>query len=340
VAQNEGIDLSAYNTTEAATDYAVLRTVLGIKEWHVLGHSYGTYLAQELIRTHPDGIRSVFLEGIAPPAQDSPEYWAWDSFKESLDNIFRACGEQPPCAARYPQLGVQLNELATTLEASPFRTTAKGPNGQPVDVVLDGGALMAALHRSAFNPADVPLMIDEAAKGNPQKLAQLWADKSAPPPPSARGTFSHGFHYSVVCSESIADTTASEELTKSKQLFPGFPDSLLRSGPQFPFYRDVCGAWPVRKAPAAVRQPVTSAIRTLIMVGTFDPSTSAHNGDDIKNSGISNSTVVRMNGAAHGSFALVKPCGPDVMKSFFNNPNAPDLSCVASVKPGPFIISP
>jgi pimeloyl-ACP methyl ester carboxylesterase len=259
VAQNEGIDLSAYNTTEAATDYAVLRTVLGIKEWHVLGHSYGTYLAQELIRTHPDGIRSVFLEGIAPPAQDSPEYWAWDSFKESLDNIFRACGEQPPCAARYPQLGVQLNELATTLEASPFRTTAKGPNGQPVDVVLDGGALMAALHRSAFNPAGVPLMIDEAAKGNPQKLAQLWADKSAPPPPSARGTFSHGFHYSVVCSESIADTTASEELTKSKQLFPGFPDSLLRSGPQFPFYRDVCGAWPVRKAPAAVRQPVTSA---------------------------------------------------------------------------------
>lgn len=340
VAQNEGIDLSAYNTTEAATDYAVLRTVLGIKEWHVLGHSYGTYLAQELIRTHPDGIRSVFLEGIAPPAQDSPEYWAWDSFKESLDNIFRACGEQPPCAARYPQLGVQLNELATTLEASPFRTTAKGPNGQPVDVVLDGGALMAALHRSAFNPTDVPLMIDEAAKGNPQKLAQLWADKSAPPPPSARGTFSHGFHYSVVCSESIADTTASEELTKSKQLFPGFPDSLLRSGPQFPFYRDVCGAWPVRKAPAAVRQPVTSAIRTLIMVGTFDPSTSAHNGDDIKNSGISNSTVVRMNGAAHGSFALVKPCGPDVMKSFFNNPNAPDLSCVASVKPGPFMVSP
>ncbi len=28
------------------------------------------------------------------------------------------------------------------------------------------------------------------------------------------------------------------------------------------------------------------------------------------------------------------------MKSFFNNPNAPDLSCAASVKPGPFIVSP
>jgi hypothetical protein len=89
-----------------------------------------------------------------------------------------------------------------------------------------------------------------------------------------------------------------------------------------------------------VRQPVTRAIRTLITVGTFDPSTSARNGDDIKNSGISNSTVVRMNGAPRGSFVLVKPCGPDVMKSFFNNPNAPDLGCVASVKPRLFMVSP
>src|SRR5262249_39916173 len=36
VAQNQGIDLSAYNTTEAATDYAELRTALGIREWYVL----------------------------------------------------------------------------------------------------------------------------------------------------------------------------------------------------------------------------------------------------------------------------------------------------------------
>src|SRR5262249_18652353 len=149
------------------------------------------------------------------------------------------------------------------LEASPFRTTAKRPDGQPVDVILDGGALMGALRRSAFNPTDVPLMIDETAKGNPQKLAQLWADTSAPPPPSAHSTFSHGFHYSVLCSESIPYTTASAELTKSKQLFPGFPDSVLRSGPQFTFFQNVCNAWPVRKAPAAIRQPVKNAIRTL-----------------------------------------------------------------------------
>jgi hypothetical protein len=123
-------------------------------------------------------------EGITPTARESTESWAWETLKESLDHIVLACGQQPACAARYSQLGAQLNELATKLEASPFRTTAKGPDGQAVDVVLDGGALMGALRRSAFNPADIPLIIDEAAKGNPQKLAQRWADTSAPPPPS------------------------------------------------------------------------------------------------------------------------------------------------------------
>src|SRR5262249_59899084 len=181
VAQNKGIDLSAYDTTEAATDYAELRTALGIREWYVLGHSYGTYLAQELMRTHPDGIRSVFLEGITPTARESTEYWAWESLKESLDNIFRACREQPPCAARYPQLDVQLNELATKLEASPFRTKAKGPDGQPVDVVLDGGALMSALRRSADTPADVPPVIHDATNGNPHTPAHRWAAPSGTP---------------------------------------------------------------------------------------------------------------------------------------------------------------
>src|SRR5262249_51543526 len=149
VAQNTRLDLSSYNTTEAATQHAELRTALGTREWDVLGHSYGTYLAEELMRAHPDGIRSVFLEGITPTARESTEYWAWESLKESLDNIFRACGEQPPCAARYPQLDVQLNELATKLAVSPFRTTAEGPDGQPADVVLAGGAPMAALRGAA-----------------------------------------------------------------------------------------------------------------------------------------------------------------------------------------------
>jgi pimeloyl-ACP methyl ester carboxylesterase len=48
-----GADLSAYNSTESAADFADLRKVLGYAAWNVYGTSYGSYLAQTLIRDHP-----------------------------------------------------------------------------------------------------------------------------------------------------------------------------------------------------------------------------------------------------------------------------------------------
>jgi len=54
-----GADLSAYNSTESAADFADLRKVLGFAAWNVYGTSYGSYLAQTLMRDHPEGIRSI-----------------------------------------------------------------------------------------------------------------------------------------------------------------------------------------------------------------------------------------------------------------------------------------
>lgn len=50
-----GADLSAYNDTESAADYADLRTALHIEQWNVFGISYGTHLALVYMRLHPEG---------------------------------------------------------------------------------------------------------------------------------------------------------------------------------------------------------------------------------------------------------------------------------------------
>ena len=62
----QGIDLSAYNTTESSADFADLRKALNIKQWNVYGLSYGTDLALSLMRDHPDGIRSVIIDSVYP----------------------------------------------------------------------------------------------------------------------------------------------------------------------------------------------------------------------------------------------------------------------------------
>jgi pimeloyl-ACP methyl ester carboxylesterase len=67
-----GADLSAYNSTESASDFADLRKVLGYDTWNVYGNSYGSYLAQTLMRDHPEGIRSLVLDSVLPTTYTVP----------------------------------------------------------------------------------------------------------------------------------------------------------------------------------------------------------------------------------------------------------------------------
>ena len=69
-----GADLIAYNSTESAADFADLRKALGYAAWNVYGTWYGSYLAQTLMREHPEGIRSVVLDSVLPTAYTIPGY--------------------------------------------------------------------------------------------------------------------------------------------------------------------------------------------------------------------------------------------------------------------------
>ena len=99
----EGVDLSAFNTSENAADFADLRKALKIEQWNVYGLSYGTDLALSLMRDYPMGIRSVIIDAVLPPSAVSLG-WTWTNANEAINNIFRACADQPACAAKYGDL--------------------------------------------------------------------------------------------------------------------------------------------------------------------------------------------------------------------------------------------
>jgi pimeloyl-ACP methyl ester carboxylesterase len=327
-----GIDFSSYNTREAAADYDALREALGLKEWNLFGHSYGTNLALQSMRLYPKGIRTVVLDGVAPPSEVSVVAWPWGSMKESNDAIFRACADQPACAARFPGLPQKYTDLVNKLEANPLRTTVKLSSGQSKNVVLDGGALVTWMILGAHQSTIVPLWLEELANGKPEKIATQYAERFVQTPQTL-GTFAWGFHDGVACSEWVPFKSAAEEMEAARRAFPNFPASVLAQGPQLPFLREACEVWPVEKAPASVRDATRSDIRTLIMNGTFDAQTGAQWGD-IAASTLSNVTNVKFPGLSHGPF--VNPCGATVITSFWNTPNAPDTSCVSQVTIRPF----
>ncbi|WBO66378.1 alpha/beta fold hydrolase [Streptomyces camelliae] len=329
-----GIDLSAYNSTENAADFADLRTALGIKQWNVYGHSYGSDLATTYLRLHLQGIRAVALDSFTPPQSVSLPF-AWAGAKEGLDNLFKACAAEPRCKSRYPNLARTLNEQVTKLEVKPLTLNVRPPQGgDPVKVVLDGGALVNVLVAKAIPLVDVPAAIEELGRGHPERFARARASGSV----QVVGQMAYGLTNSVVCSEWVPGHPASDVLNAGRRAFPDWPDSVLAQAPQLTFQNQVCRLWNVPDRTATQRVAPVSSVPTLFLNGTFDMKTGASWAQKTART-LPRSTTVEVPGIGHWVVPQ-SPCAQKVLASFFTRPTAPDTGCVASLRWEPFTITP
>ena len=165
--QNEGITLDAYNTLESAADFESLRTTLGYEQWNLYGQSYGTLLAQTMMRLYPDAIRSVTLEAVMPLQQTVEETAV---FGRALDEVFNNCANDAACNAAYPQLADQFQVAVEQLNAQPVMLRVQVQrNGAFLDVPMDGRLFANILFLQLYSPANVPFvpfMIEQVGAGN------------------------------------------------------------------------------------------------------------------------------------------------------------------------------
>ena len=147
-------NLSAYNSAESAADFADLRKVLGFDVWNVYGTSYGSYVAQTLMRDHPEGIRSVVLDLVSPTTYNVAANW--QNASDAFGNIFQACAAEASCNAAHPGLEQTFTGLVNKLEAEPLMATVRDPaTGEDIKVVIDGGALVDWLRNQNYG---VPML--------------------------------------------------------------------------------------------------------------------------------------------------------------------------------------
>jgi pimeloyl-ACP methyl ester carboxylesterase len=147
-----------------------------------------------------------------------------------------------------------------------------------------------------------------------------------------------GLHNGVVCSEWVLYESAGNVLEEGRRAFPSFPTSVLVQGLQFPFMTELCRVWQVPKAPAWQREITRSAIPTLVIAGSFDAITSVKVAEAAARP-LAKVTLVVIPGVGH--FVVPKsPCAQRVMASFLATPDAPDLDCVAALRPPPFTVVP
>lgn len=133
--QAKGGDITAYNTTQNAYDTQALMRALGYAEWNLYGISYGTQLALEVMRSAPEGTRSVVIDSVFPP-----DVKGYDEnikpLQESIQATLDQCAADPTCAAAYPDLEGTLVRVADKLQANPI-PAARGRAAIDLKALID-----------------------------------------------------------------------------------------------------------------------------------------------------------------------------------------------------------
>jgi pimeloyl-ACP methyl ester carboxylesterase len=169
----EGINLEAFNSAESADDVAALALALGYERINLYGVSYGTELAQDVLRLHPEMVRSVILDGVVPgnPSVDSQYAVILDRLITQVDE---ACAEDADCHALYPDVKgtfeatyERLNMTPGTVELS----TSSGIKQQPV-TGLNLAHTIFEMSYSSGAPFVIPAMIYQASEDEFGIIAQ------------------------------------------------------------------------------------------------------------------------------------------------------------------------
>jgi len=325
--EEEGVDLSAYNSVASARDLNDLRQALGYEEWNLFGGSYGTRLALTALRETPTGIRSVILDAVSPPSVSPDERTA--NFASSLGLVLARCSEDRACASEFPNLEDSLHAALDELDASPLTVpladTTRFPYGH---VFLDGQTMAAGLHQGLYSPDFIeilPYAVRELRAENRELVASL-AESLAPDPDADNPWQAEA----VECFEQ-EPLSSPAAIADAKERFPEL------SRIHDPSTTPVCDAWqPHRADPEILRQPVVSDVPALVASGELDPITPPRYGRLVAEH-LSNSQVIEAPGLAHGALFPTE-CTRALALSFLQDPHSTlDTGCLDELPPTSFV---
>lgn len=315
---NEGATLAAYTTEENAADIPEVLRALGYDGWHLYGVSYGTRLAQAVMRDHESGLQSVVLDSPLPLDAsfivDTPA-----SFQGALDAVIAACASDTACHEKYGDLGATLETMARSLQEEPFVANAYADYEaeEPIEVLIDAPRFLDMLHGFLYSPWAIEYLPEEL------RIAQARDDESftllASYALTAWGDMARGMYLSVNCAEELPSLQGREPGVDAQGLVHDF-------GLDWRYqFVDICAAWDVPAAEERLLGPLVSDIPTLILAGAFDPITPPAYADQIAST-LENAHVFVFGNESHG--LLGSTCPTRLIRDFLNDSGAtPEPRC-------------
>lgn len=325
----EGVDLAGYTTVENAADVEALRVALGYEKINFYGVSYGTALGFEVLRNHPQGLRSAVLDAVVPPQTNFNES-SGASLDAAMTELFSACAADARCAAAYPDLEATFAAQVARLDREPARVPMTDTEtGTTYQVPVDGTDLQALLFQLLYATpllGALPQLIHDVRDDRFDALGRIAGqfvfDR----------TLASGMYLSVECAED-ADVTPGAATTAGLR-----PSVAQLNADGIRSFLASCERWAVPALGPAADVPVTSDVPVLLLSGRFDPITPAGNAAQAAAT-LPRSFSVTFPNTGHGAFTG-EPCAAEIVGAFLADPTVrPADACVAQLG-GPAFLTP
>ena len=307
----DGVPLEQFDTRNSADDVADIVRALGYEQVNLYGVSYGTRLGLEVMRRHPDLVRSAVLDGVYPPTIDA-ELDFPRAVAGAFANLFEDCANDPGCRRVAPDAEATFERLIADLNANPRELELYDLDyfDRGTYVRFNGNAVTSSMVDYLYDSywlTYIPLMIGTAGDGDLDALSYFYW-------PSSWGGdgMDEGVFVNVECRE--APTLDTAALTAEAARYGIYGEAVLEWS-LVPF----CDVWPVQSDPLDAGGPVVSDAPTLLMSGRYDPVTPASFADEAAET-LSDSRHLVFRSGGHGvSFWF--DCATKLAAKFFEAPN-------------------
>ncbi len=325
-------DLRFFTTTIAMNDVDALRRQLGIDKLNLIGVSYGSRAALEMLRLFPKSVRRSVLDGVAPPDMALPASMSIDS-QQALDSVFAACASESKCAAAFPRLRADWQKL---LDSLPRTVDMRDPRSGRIDKLdMNRDMLLGLVRTPLYLPvaaSALPAAINAAADGRFEPLAALASWLQPPPGRDKQPPIAQGMHFSVICSEDVPRLDGFSDAAGSD-----FGESMRQ------LYQRICSEWPrAAIAPDFYRIGATESA-VLMFSGGLDPATPPRHAAAVAARLGARSSLRVVPNAGHG--LLATGCVRDLIFRFIDAADddaalAVDSRCVESIPRPPAFVPP
>jgi len=273
----EGVELRAFNTEESADDVEAVRRAFGYGKLVLWGRSYGSHLALETLRRHPQSVERMIL--VSPEGPDH----TWKS-PAQIDAVLARIAAR----ADARELLDTMRKVFDDLSRAPVAVPIVDPVTRTEQVIVLG-------------KFDVQLVVAQAI-GDPRALAGLPAAFRQMAAGDYRmiGQLAHAYRSRAGVGSAMKhamDLSSGASAPRRARIAQEARTALLGNAMNFPGM-EVAAAWQVDPLPDTFRAPVSSSVPVLLIVGDLDARTPVANAEEIVAT-LSNASTVVAENAAH-----------------------------------------